>query len=534
MIRAPPVLPTVTSPGAPPTSSTSSAGSGEPRTASSLQALGGYWSALADVNLVSDAAVVKDTVDRRRPAGQPVLRSSAVLSRRTDDSLSSPSRPPRSRTPAWGGFSVLESDRWPYPLHRPDPHQDNIPLDGSNRYPYSSLVQAPIAASGSAGRRPCRSCPTVRLALPRRPLGEHFELELRRRFHPARAVQRALRRRGHRRALPAAQSSSGGPDRATRVADPARHRPVSCPSTSSPVRATTLTQGDRVWQPGEREARMRLDLVPRLPASFALGDWLRIRPSDLDPPGRLPGRGHPRPRPARLCASGDPRLLGGLRGPSPTACATPSSPACEYRAIPGQWGRVPGNTPSGPNQPVENRFYDEIDGGGAEDAAAPGRGAAHPDAEPADRRGDAGAAPARRWPRSSTSPSRTGSADTVVSLRGGYAPFSGGITFRYDTQRQLPRRCGRPSPACQIATLRLNARLDQIYLPGAVLRSRRRSCAGHRRAQPPRVGDQRARTSPASAGQGTSARASTSWWGAPSRRISRWASDRPRSPSTRG
>src|SRR5207342_2576910 len=37
-------------------------------------------------------------------------------------------------------------------------------------------------------------------------------------------------------------------------------------------------------------------------------------------------------------------------------------PSLQFRAIPGQWGAVPGFQPTAPNQPVENRFYDEIDG----------------------------------------------------------------------------------------------------------------------------------------------------------------------------
>src|SRR5262249_56241418 len=58
----------------------------------------------------------------------------------------------------------------------------------------------------------------------------------------------------------------------------------------------------------------------------------------------------------------------------------------------------------------------------------------------------------------------SGLADFVVSLRTGYAPFSAGITFRYDTQRNAPALwavfAGGDTPV-----FGLNARLDQIYLP---------------------------------------------------------------------
>jgi LPS-assembly protein len=57
-----------------------------------------------------------------------------------------------------------------------------------------------------------------------------------------------------------------------------------------------------------------------------------------------------------------------------------------------------------------------------------------------------------------------GLADTVVSLRGGYAPFLGGITFRYDTQRHAPALWA-VFAGVQTPRFGLNARLDQIYLP---------------------------------------------------------------------
>jgi hypothetical protein len=57
-----------------------------------------------------------------------------------------------------------------------------------------------------------------------------------------------------------------------------------------------------------------------------------------------------------------------------------------------------------------------------------------------------------------------GLADFVVSLRTGYAPFSGGITFRYDTQRRAPALWA-VFAAVQTPGFGLVARLDQMYLP---------------------------------------------------------------------
>src|SRR5439155_8472811 len=38
------------------------------------------------------------------------------------------------------------------------------------------------------------------------------------------------------------------------------------------------SQGDRVWQPGEKEARDRVDLFPRASATFALGRFAAVAP----------------------------------------------------------------------------------------------------------------------------------------------------------------------------------------------------------------------------------------------------------------
>ncbi len=49
-----------------------------------------------------------------------------------------------------------------------------------------------------------------------------------------------------------------------------------CPTAGPPSGKTG--QGDGIWQPGEREARDRLDLFPRLAASLGLGDVARVTP----------------------------------------------------------------------------------------------------------------------------------------------------------------------------------------------------------------------------------------------------------------
>ena len=197
--------------------------------------------------------------------------------------------------------------------------------------------------------------------------------------------------------------------------------------------------------------------------------------------------------------------------------------------IPGQWGAVPGNKPSGPNQPVENRFYDEVD-------AAVLKTPLHQVArltQTLTRRTGAVMQELLRLDVAQefdfTQPN--GLADTVVSLRGGYAPFLGG-----SPSARHPAACpGAVGGLAGVQTPRfgLNARLDQIYLPAQFYDrdvDPAQGTAGARNSPPRRSAR---RTSPASVGREPPSGHRRAV-GAPSSPISRWASDRPRSPSTHG
>ena len=108
-----------------------------------------------------------------------------------------------------------------------------------------------------------------------------------------------------------------------------------------------LTQGDSIWQPGEREARLRLDLVPRLSGSWGVGDWLRIRPSvwirqDLyfgEVTHTTDQRGY---------AVGDILVSSEISRTFANGLRHAIQPSLQYREIPGQWGSVPGNHPPVP------------------------------------------------------------------------------------------------------------------------------------------------------------------------------------------
>jgi hypothetical protein len=77
-----------------------------------LQSVGAGWSARLDLNLVSDAAMVKDTTTDVAQQANQYLRTSAVVNRRTPDSLLTFEVTARQDL-AWGGFSAFENDRWP-------------------------------------------------------------------------------------------------------------------------------------------------------------------------------------------------------------------------------------------------------------------------------------------------------------------------------------------------------------------------------------------------------------------------------------
>ena len=420
------------------------------------QALGGPWSARVDVNLVSDSAVVKDTVTDVAQQANQYLRSSAVISRRTDDSLLTIEATAQQDT-YWGGFTVFDSDRWPYPLTGLDPHQDNSPFQAP-AYPYGGQNRG----QWLRGPATLQKLPDVRLSLPWRTLGDHFSWTVAAGFARLAPFSGHSGDEGIDGLYQQPNPPNSVPIVATRCGDPGAPPPCQLPQYQFPQYVDTLTQGDRIWQPGEREARMRLDLVPRLSATFALGDWLRIRPTIWirqdaylgEVTHNLDQRGY---------AVGDVLLSSEISRTFANGLRHAIQPSFEYRAIPGQWGAVPGNAPTGPNQPVENRFYDEIDGAVMKTPLS--QGVAHLTQTLSRRTG----AVMQELLRIDVAQEfdfiqANGLSDFVVSLRTGYAPFSGGITFRYDTQRNAPALwavfAGVNTPRFGV-----NARLDQIYVP---------------------------------------------------------------------
>src|SRR5262249_43725884 len=197
-----------------------------------------------------------------------------------------------------------------------------------------------------------------------------------------------------------------------------------------------LSQGDRRWQCGEREARLRLDLVPQIAGSFGIGNWLRIRPSVWIRQDLYFGE-VTRNTDQRGYAVGDILVSSEISRTFANGLRHAIQPSLEYREIPGQWGSVPGNHPNGPNQPVENRFYDETD---AALFQAPLLQGVARVTQTLTRRAGRGRQELLRVAvaREYASRKENRVADRVVSARAGSPPFSTGLTFRYDTQRSAP------------------------------------------------------------------------------------------------
>ena len=406
-----------------------------------LQNFGAGWSARLDLNLVSDSALVKDTTTDVAQQANQYLRSSAVLSRRTPDSLLSFEVTARQDI-AWGGFSAFDGDRYPDALYAPgvtalDPHQDNS--SGGSR---GQWLRGPATL---------QRLPTLHLDLPSHPLGEHFSWAL------SADLTRLAPFNGH--------SGDEGVDGLYQIGGATLVDPINGPPNAvCPGNTGTdlLSQGDRVWQCGEREARLRLDLVPRLSASFGVGDWIRIRPSVWIRQDLYLGE-VTRTTDQRGYAVGDLLVSSEVSRTFANGLRHAIQPSLEYREIPGQWGAVPGNRPNGPNQPVENRFYDELDGALVE--ARLRQGVARL-TQTLSRRTGAVMQELLRLDIAQEFDFHqdNGLADTVVSLRAGYAPFSGGLTFRYDSQRSAPALWAAFA-SFQSPRFGTTLRFDQLFVP---------------------------------------------------------------------
>lgn len=214
------------------------------------QRLSGDWYARVDASLLSDGYYFRDITSDVLAREASYQRSSASVYRRTEDS--------------WLGFDVvLRQDlNWGYPVF------------GAPQY---------VSSPGSIPERgpaTLQRLPAFTLAIPERPLAGPLTFSL---------------TGGFVRLAPAfgitgdegSQANEGRPlvfssGVATALDSACQaywlYNPGTPPAGCMPPDKTKLGEGDGRWQPGEREARDRLDLFPRLAASLGLGDVARLTP----------------------------------------------------------------------------------------------------------------------------------------------------------------------------------------------------------------------------------------------------------------
>jgi LPS-assembly protein len=264
------------------------------------QDLGGGWYDRIDAFAVSDGFYTRDITADIVARENQYLRSSGVLYHRGEDQ--------------WVGLEVgLRQDiRWGYDLF------------GRNRVP----VGAPASTAFTAAPRTFQELPTLSWVFAERPLGTSplvggMRVEFTR-LSP----------------LTSLFGDEGVDGRFSSDLDPA--------------------QGNGLFDGADREARDRVDLLPRLSSSFALGSFARLSPAlsvrqDFylgEMTGRAAQRGYP-----ILDLVLDSRLsrtfeLGGV------TLRHSLEPSIMLRYVPTVWGDLPspGALPEGPGQP-----YDEID-----------------------------------------------------------------------------------------------------------------------------------------------------------------------------
>ncbi len=282
------------------------------------QDLGDGWYDRVDASFVSDGNYTRDlTADIIASAFQ-YLRSNATVYKREDD--------------LYAGLDVsLRQDiRWPYRFfqdnHVPaavDPARPDLP--GPNTF---------------------QRLPAITLSLPERPL--------------AGALTGALRVEYLRLAPMLSSFGDEGLDGVFRpMGDYVPFVPFG-QDTVWPLPADP-TQSDGIFNGRDREARDRVDFLPRLSASFGLGDYARVTPSlalrqDVwvgERSGRTWQRGYPL---AGLVLDTQVARTWAGRGGSTYRHAF--APSLELRYVPGGWGQVPW---TGSQEDRVGTPYDEVD-----------------------------------------------------------------------------------------------------------------------------------------------------------------------------
>jgi len=276
------------------------------------QDLGGGFHNRIDAFVVSDGFYTRDVTADIIARENQYLRSTGVLFHRGAEH--------------WVGLEVgLRQDiRWGYSLF------------GSNAAPAGAVLAQPITPAP----RTIHELPSLTWALPERPLFGRWVGGLKVEFT---RLSPLLARFGDE-----GEDGRYDPDRLLSAAN------------VGGVRDLDTTQGNDVFDASDREARNRLDLLPRLSASFALGPYARLTPAlslrqDFyvgEVSGRVGQRGYPL---VDLVADSELARTFAFRG---STLRHALAPTVALRYVPLVWGGLPspGASPDRPGQ-----VYDEID-----------------------------------------------------------------------------------------------------------------------------------------------------------------------------
>jgi LPS-assembly protein len=354
-----------------------------------VSGLGSGWTTRLDLNITSDAALTRDVATDVQVQANQYLSSTFQVAHRSEDSWVGLLLSYRQDTQF--GYTLFGTDYAPGKTGGPDP--------------------SPGIPPGSALRGPAtlQQLPEITVAFPEHPLWGPLWGSLDLTYTRLSPVSKLY--------------GDEGQD--------GLFLPVG-PANAAPVGVVDPLQGDGIYQSAsERQARDRLDVVPRLVMTLPVSDVLRIRPSawlrqDLyigEMTGAIAQRGYAMVD--LLVSSEMSRTFGEGEG----ALRHAIQPSVELRDMVGAWGNVPG--------PQPGRLYDAIDW--AADTQRRLQGVAKL-TQVLTRRVGVQAQELFRLVLAQEFDFSTpnGLADSVVSARTTLGMFSASANFRWDTQRHAP------------------------------------------------------------------------------------------------
>jgi LPS-assembly protein len=383
--------------------------------------LGAGWTTRLDLNLASDAALPRDVATDVLVQANQYLTSTLQLSHRTADSWQGVTLSYRQDIQSPFGYSLFGNDTDPV---------TNQPLRGPATF---------------------QQLPDLAAAFPERPLWGPLFGSLDMGYTRLSPLTQLFGDEGRDGLFLPVAPGSAAPPRGV----------VTPPGVVDPL------QGDGIYQAAyEREARDRLDVVPRLVMTLPVGDFLRIRPQawvrqDVyagEMTGAVNQRGY---AVVDLLISSE---LSRTYGEGPGAVRNAIQPSVEVRDIVGAWGAVPG--------PQPGNKYDAIDW--AVDTNQRLQGVVKLTELLTGRVG----AQTVELLRLDVAQEFLGSApnglsDSVASARTTLGPFNAGTTFRWDNQRHAPALFGigagvqpyvNPARGAQPPKYSFHAEYDFVYL----------------------------------------------------------------------